>query len=47
LLTIDDYRKLTAGHANIIDLLAMPGVADIDFEPPRMDDIVSHPADLS
>jgi prevent-host-death family protein len=47
LLTIDDYRKLTAGHASIIDLLAMPGVADVDFEPPRMDDIVSRPADLS
>jgi prevent-host-death family protein len=47
LLTIDDYRKLTAGHASIIDLLAMPGIADIDFEPPRMEDIVSRPADLS
>ena len=47
LLTIDDYRKLTAGHVSIIDLLAMPGIADIEFEPPRMDDIVSRPADLS
>jgi hypothetical protein len=47
LLTIDAYRKLTAGHANIIDLLAMPGIGDIDFEPPRIQGAFSRPADLS
>jgi prevent-host-death family protein len=47
LLTIDEYRKLTAGHANIIDLLALPGIADIDFEPPRIEGVFSRPADLS
>jgi hypothetical protein len=47
LLTIADYRKLTGSQASIIDLLAMPGVADIDFEPPRIDGVFSRPADLS
>ena len=35
LLTIEDYQKLTGAPANIVDMLAMPGAADIDFEPPR------------
>ena len=46
LLTIEDYQKLTQKTASIADLLAMPGVADIAFEPPRMGHIAS-PADLS
>ena len=37
LLTAEEYQKLTggtaAGNASIIDLLAMPGVEDIEFEP--------------
>lgn len=33
LLSIDDYRKLSAQQASIIDLLAMPGAAEIEFEP--------------
>lgn len=36
LLTIEEYRKLTEGQASIIDMLAMPGVEDIEFEPPRL-----------
>jgi hypothetical protein len=47
LLTIDDYRKLTGGRATMIDLLAMPGAADIDFEPARIDGVLSRPAGLS
>ncbi len=35
LLTIEAYQKLTQKEASIADLLAMPGVADIAFEPPR------------
>jgi prevent-host-death family protein len=46
LLTIEAYRKLTQRAASIADLLAMPGVADIDFEAPRMGRI-ARPADLS
>lgn len=36
LLSIEDYRKLSGTHKNILDLLAMPGAAEIDFEPPRL-----------
>ena len=47
LLTIEEYVALTQREANIVDLLAMPEAADIDFEPPRMRDGVYRPADLS
>jgi len=47
LLTIDHCRKLTESQPNIVDLLAMPSVADIDFEPPRIEGAFSRPADLS
>lgn len=35
LLTIEDYQKLTGGSVSIVDMLAMPGTEDIDFEPQR------------
>lgn len=35
LLTIEDYQKLTAGSVSIVDMLAMPGTEDIDFQPQR------------
>ena len=35
LLTIEEYRKMTGRSASIVDLLAMPGVEDIEFKPPR------------
>lgn len=47
LLTIEEYRKLTGGHASIIDMLAAPGAADIEFEPPRLHGSLSRLADLS
>ena len=46
LLTIEAYQKLTQKSASIADLLAMPGVADIAFEAPRLGGVV-RPADLS
>src|SRR4051812_48911173 len=46
LLTVEDYRKLTGEAASIIDLLAMPGAADTEFEPPRLSGPFSRPADL-
>lgn len=45
LLTIEAYQKLTRESASIADLLAMPGVADIPFEAPRMGRM-ARPADL-
>lgn len=35
LLSIDEYQRLTGASANILDLLAVPGVEDIEFNPPR------------
>lgn len=45
LLTIEAYRKLTEKSTSIADLLAMPGVAEIDFDPPRADRM-ARPADF-
>lgn len=46
LLTIEDYETLAGKAASIIDLLAMPGVEQVDFEPPRA--AIGHrPADFS
>lgn len=36
LLSIEEYQRLTRQQRSIVDTLAMPGVADIDFEPPRI-----------
>jgi len=46
LLSFEDYQRLTKQRRNIADALAMPGVADIEFEPPRVI-IGARPADLS
>lgn len=35
LLTIEDYQKLAGGSIHIVDMLAMPGTEDIDFQPQR------------
>lgn len=46
LLTIEAYQKLTQKSASIAELLAMPGVADVEFEPPRVGRM-ARAADLS
>ncbi|MGI4793737.1 MAG: type II toxin-antitoxin system Phd/YefM family antitoxin [Janthinobacterium lividum] len=46
LLSIEDYRRITGGHRKIADALAMPGLADIEFDPPRVG-IGIQPADFS
>ena len=46
LLTIEEYQRVTRSQTSIVDLLAMPGVEDIDFTPPRLGDVLYHPADL-
>ena len=46
LLSIEEYRRITGGHRKIADALAMPGAADIEFDPPRIS-IGVRPADLS
>lgn len=46
LLSFEEYQKITRQRRNIADALAMPGIEDIAFDPPRIA-IDSHPADLS
>lgn len=46
LMSFEDYQRLTRQQRNIADTLAMPGVADIEFEPPRVV-IETRPADFS
>ena len=47
LLTIEEYQKLTDKKESIVELLAMPDAADIEFEPPRLSKKLYQPADLS
>lgn len=47
LLSIEDYQKLTKTKETIIDLLAMPDVADIDFDVPKLKNQIYRPEDFS
>lgn len=46
LLTFEEYRRLTGGHARIADLLALPGTEDLELEIPALRDL-ARSADLS
>ncbi len=46
LLSIEEYQRLTRQCRNIADSLAMPDIADIEFDPPRVT-IGAQPADFS
>ena len=46
LLSFEGYQRLTRQRRNIADALAMPGSADIEFDPPRVT-IETRPADFS
>lgn len=44
LLSIAEYRKLTSGSKNLHQMLAMPGLEDIEFDPPRLEGRLVDPA---
>jgi prevent-host-death family protein len=46
LLTIEEYRHLTGGGRKIADLLAMPGIEEVELEIPRRNEL-ARSADLS
>jgi prevent-host-death family protein len=46
LLTIKEYRRITNKQEDILDLLAMPDAAQVEFEPPRLSGNLHPPADL-
>ena len=46
LLSIEEYRRISGQRRSIVEALSMPGLAEIEFDPPRLDDF-ARPADLS
>jgi prevent-host-death family protein len=46
LLSIEEYQRITGGRRKIADALAMPGFADIEFDPIRVN-VGIRPADFS
>lgn len=46
LLNIKDYQRLTKTKENIVELLAMPEAANIDFEPPKLKKKMYRPEDF-
>ena len=47
LLSIEEYVKITDKTESIVELLAMPEVAEIEFEVPRLKEELYRPADFS
>ncbi|MFO1433346.1 MAG: type II toxin-antitoxin system Phd/YefM family antitoxin [Candidatus Competibacteraceae bacterium] len=47
LLTIEEYQRLTGSRATIVELLALPDEANIEFEPPCLCGPLVRPADLT
>lgn len=35
LLSIEDYQRLTGQKRSLVEALAMPGLTEIEFDPPR------------
>lgn len=46
LLTFDEYKRMSGTHTKIADLLAMPGIDEVDFEILQWCDC-ARPADFS
>ncbi len=46
LMSFAQYQKMIGQRRNILDVLAVPGLSDIDFDPARAE-IMSRPADLA
>ena len=47
LLTIEEYQRLGGRRATLVELLALPGETDIEYEPPRCRGPLLRPADLT
>ena len=46
LLRFDDYQKLLSAGPSLLEVLAQKEDGDFDFDPPRMGDDISRPADF-
>ena len=47
LLNIKEYQKITDKKESIVELLAMPDAALVDFEPPKLRNELYRPASFS
>lgn len=47
LLSIEEYQAITSRQESIVELLAMPDVGDIEFEPARLGNKLFKPEDFS
>ncbi len=45
LLTVEEYERITGGQKSIVDVLAMPEAAEVEFEAPRMRGNLHQPVD--
>ncbi|MGE6742390.1 type II toxin-antitoxin system Phd/YefM family antitoxin [Allorhizobium pseudoryzae] len=46
LMTYGEFERLTGKRRNLVDALSMPGLSNIDFDPPRLA-IAAREVDLS
>lgn len=46
LLSVKDYRRLSRSNQSILDMLAMPAAADIDFNPEPLEGEFVRPVDF-
>jgi prevent-host-death family protein len=44
LLTIEEYQRVSGGKQSILDLLAMPGIEEVNFTPAKMRGKLFRPA---
>jgi PHD/YefM family antitoxin component YafN of YafNO toxin-antitoxin module len=47
LMRHDAYQQLLGGKRNILQLLDMPGMEDIEFDPPKLGNGLFKPVDFS
>jgi prevent-host-death family protein len=47
LLTVEEYQRITEGQKSVLDSLAMPAAAEIEFEPPRLRGNLHEKTDLT
>lgn len=47
LLTIEEYQRITKRQTNILEQLAMPEAADIEFDPPKLSGKLYRAAELA
>lgn len=47
LMSIEEFEKITGKRKTLAEVFAMPGAAEVEFEPPRLSGKLFRPADFS